>query len=138
MSAPPSWPRVTRWATTGLLLTTSACGDPAVGQEKLDLLDRGIAGDSLFRLIGEGPMTATGAEDAAKLFHGYRVSREVVGTKAYAIIFLRKEPGAVNEPLNRTIETPIVLDSQLKVLGWGWSFYDREGDGKFREASTTP
>ena len=119
------------------LALSSACGSDEAGQEQLDLLDTGIAADSLFRLIGDGPMTATGT-DSINLFHGYRVSREYVDGKSYAVLFLRETPGDVTEPLDRTRETPIVLDDKLTVLGWGWSFYDSEGDGQFGKPLTPP
>ena len=57
---------------------------------------------------------------------------------SYAVLFLRETPGDVTEPLDRTRETPIVLDDTLTVLGWGWSFYDSEGDGQFGKPLTPP
>jgi hypothetical protein len=124
-----------RVAAISLLM---GCGDVEAGQEKLDLLETGIAADSLFRLLGDGPMVASSSADSIKLFHGYRVSREYANGKSYAILFLRDQPGNVAEPLDRTLETPVVLDERLTVLGWGWSFYDSEGSGQFGKAQPAP
>jgi hypothetical protein len=123
-------------ATLSATLLLAGCGADEVGQEKLDLLSEGMPADSLFRVIGDGPMTAATAADSLKLFHGYRVSREYVEGKGYAVVFLRETPGSVAEPLDRTLETPIVLDDQLKLLGWGWAYYDSEGQGQFGKPLT--
>jgi hypothetical protein len=116
-----------RWALAIGLVVLGACGsDTAAGQAKLDRLDRNIGIDSLFTLLGPGPLP-----DAPNVSRGYRVIPEAVDGQRYLIIMLREQPGSASAPLDRSMDTPIVLDEQLKIVGWGWSFYDSEGKGRF-------
>lgn len=121
----------------------AACGSDEVGAEKLDELQAGMPVDSLFRILGKGPLTGEGA-DTVRVRNGFRVSRYFTNGQNYMVIYVREQPGNVKEFVEQGKETPIVIDGNGKVLGWGWRFYVEEAIAKLGlptplvDTTTTP
>ena len=109
-------------AIAAISLQLTACGGEGdVGADRLEAISPGVSRDSLMHLIGNGPLTAQNA-DTMQLENGYRRSSYLIDGKQFEVIFFRQEPGAVTEPIKRSVETPIVLQDR-QVLGWGWDYY---------------
>jgi hypothetical protein len=111
-------------------VSVAACSSPEAGAERLEKLSEGIPRDSMFVLIGEGPLTASGA-DTMRVDHGFRVTRHLVDGKMYDVVYVRDVPGDVSERVLQERETPIVV-ADGKVMGWGWKFYVETGIQKLR------
>jgi hypothetical protein len=120
-----------RLVPVSLLLALAACATPEAGAERLKQLTVGITHDSLITLLGEGTLTATDA-NTVRLDHGHRRMRYLVEGKVYEVLYVRDVPGDVTEPVLQAVETPIVLSSDQKVLGWGWKFYVEEAMGTLK------
>jgi hypothetical protein len=120
-----------RLVPVALVATLVACGSPEAGAERLEKLTVGITGDSVITLLGEGALTASGA-DTSRVDHGHRKSRYFVEGKVYTVIYARDEPGDVSEPVRQQVETPIVLSPSNIVLGWGWKYYVEEAMGTLK------
>lgn len=82
-------------------------------------------------ILGDGLLTATGS-DTVRLVRGHRRMRYLIDGKTFEVIYARDEPGSVTEPVAQAIETPVVLSSDQKVLGWGWKFYVEEAMGIYK------
>jgi hypothetical protein len=108
----------------------TACGSSEAGAERLEKLSEGIPRDSMFLLIGEGPLTASGA-DTMRVDHGFRLTRHLVDGRMYDVVYVRDIPGDVSERVLQENETPIVM-ADGKVIGWGWKFYVETGIQKLR------
>ena len=109
----------------------AACGTPEAGAERLEQLTEGISRDSLFRILGEGPLSASYA-DTMRVERGFRRSRYLVDGTMYDVIYVRDEPGDVSEAVEQSRETPIVLGKDGTVMGWGWKYYVETGIEKLR------
>lgn len=111
------------------LTTLGACSDrKEVGADVLEAVEAGVPRDSLFELMGKGPLTANYA-DTLRVDHGFRLSKYFVNGDFFEVVYFREAPGDVSEPVQQAQETPVVLQNG-KVLGWGWRFYVEEGIGK--------
>lgn len=73
--------------------------------------------------IGTGPMTASGL-DTLKVQDGYRRAFVVAPPDLVTVIWYRKTPGTPNDPIQRVVESPIVLKNDV-VVGSGWAYYDQ-------------
>jgi hypothetical protein len=111
-----------RLVPAALVATLVACGTPEAGAERLKELTVGITRDSAITLLGEGTLAAAQA-DTIRVDHGHRRSRYLIQGKFYTVLYVRDEPGDVNEPVTQSLETPIVFGPDNTVLGWGWKFY---------------
>ena len=111
------------------LTTLGACSDrKEVGADVLEAVEAGVPRDSLFELMGKGPLTANYA-DTLRVDHGFRLSKYFVNGDFFEVVYFREAPGDVAEPVKQAQETPVILRNG-KVLGWGWRFYVEEGIGK--------
>jgi hypothetical protein len=111
-------------------LLLAACSDrKEVGEELLEPVTAGFPRDSLFQLLGKGPLIGHYA-DTLRVDHGFRLSKYYVDGQYLEVVFYREMPGDVAESVKQDVETPIVLKDG-KVLGWGWAFYVKEGMTKF-------
>lgn len=106
-------------------VTLAACGSDEAGAEKLAELEVGMSSDSLFQVLGNGPISGEGA-DTARVRSGYRMSRYFVAGQLYTVIYVREVPGNVKDFVEQKQETPIVLDGNGRVTGWGWKYYVEE------------
>jgi len=116
----------------GVLMAAAmaACGDREAGEQYLEQLSEGITRDSLFAVLGQGPLTASGA-DSVRVDRGWRVSRFLIDGTVYEVVYVRDEAGDVSEPLAKAKESPVVLDGG-KVRGWGWEWYVETGRPQYR------
>lgn len=73
--------------------------------------------------IGTGPMTASGV-DTLKVQDGYRRAFVVSPPDLVTVIWYRKTPGTPSDPIQRAVESPIVLKNDV-VVGSGWAYYDQ-------------
>jgi hypothetical protein len=113
-------------ALAGGLVFLAACGgDKEVGADRLEPIEAGVAKDSLFKVMGKGPLTAMYA-DTLRVVNGFRYDKYLINGQYYEVLYFREQPGNVSEPVEQFVETPIVLKDD-KVLGWGWKFYVEEG-----------
>ena len=116
-------------AMASTLTTLGACSDSKeVGADLLEAVESGFPRDSLFQLMGKGPLTAHYA-DTLRVDHGFRLSKYFVNGDFFEVVYFREAPGDVAEPVKQAQETPVILRNG-KVLGWGWRFYVEEGIGK--------
>ena len=93
-----------RLVPAALVATLVACGTPEAGAERLKELTVGITRDSAMTLLGEGTLTAAQA-DTIRVDHGHRRSRYLIQGKFYTVLYVRDEPGDVNEPVTQSLET---------------------------------
>jgi len=126
----PAIVRILTCTSVAAAVLLSACsGDKPAGGEKLKELTAGVSRDSLFALMGDGPMVASGS-DSVRLTHGYRRSNYFLNGQNFEVIYARDLAGNVSEPVLQAVETPVVLDGAGKVLGWGWRYYVDDAMGK--------
>jgi hypothetical protein len=107
-------------------LSVAACGERQAGAAKLKKLDSGISTDSMFTILGAGPVTAEG-NDSVRVLNGYRYSRFLSDGRMFSVVYVRDEPGTVADSLYRDLETPIVLVDDT-VAVWGWKPYAKLGE----------
>lgn len=117
--------RIVQAGTLLLGAALAACGEREAGAAKLKKLDSGISTDSMFSILGMGPMSAQG-NDSVRLLNGYRFSRFLSEGRMFSVIYVRDEPGNVSDTLYRDLETPIVLVNDT-VAVWGWKRYTKLG-----------
>jgi hypothetical protein len=103
---------------------TVSCNGSDAGSARLRRVETGAARDSVLALLGRGPMSASG-NDTLQLVNGYRSARYFINARSLEVLYVRDEPGAVNEPLSQAKETPIVLLDGT-VVGKGWRYYRNE------------
>jgi hypothetical protein len=108
-----------------VLLTLAACGpSDLVGKDKLSKIKDGDQLEAVATALGEGPLKAFQPGDSLRLFHGYRSQTFLTNGKTYRVIWVRDEPGTVEDAIVREKESPIVLEGD-KVIGTGWTFFDK-------------
>ena len=81
----------------------------------------GMGRDEVLTAIGDGPLTASGA-DSVRVVQGFRRMKYFVAGKSFEVIYVRDQPGDVREMVAQAVETPAVLGDD-KLLGWGWKYY---------------
>ncbi len=113
--------RAVRTVAVVALVVSAACGDSEVGSSKLKSLKVGDSREAVIELIGTGPLTASGA-DTSRLEHGFRRMTYFANGRQFEVIYFREAAGAVTDPVEQALETPVVL-ADNKVLGTGWKYY---------------
>lgn len=106
-----------------LLATLAACGDDEAASARIKKIEPGMTRDQALAEMGDGPLTAEGA-DSARVVHGYRHTRYLIDGKQFEVIYARDEAGKVTEALTSALETPIVIEGD-KVIGKGWEYYTK-------------
>ena len=107
-----------------VLLSLAACGpSDLVGKDKLGKIKDGATLAEVASAIGEGPLKPLQPGDSARLFHGYRNQQFLAKGQTYRIIWVRDEPGSIEDQVVREKESPIVMVGD-SVIGTGWSFFD--------------
>lgn len=129
--------RTLAFTTAAAALLLTACGPDEVGAKKLKPIKQGMAQDSIYPIMGTGPLTATFAADSARLDHGFRRSIYLVNGKNIQVVYYREQPGNVAEPLYQDTETPVVVVDK-KVEGWGWKAYKKAMKSYNLPANVTP
>jgi hypothetical protein len=119
-----------------LLTVFAACGDSEVVRDPSAAANGGKSAsapgavhvgmplDSVYAVIGTGSFTGTGPADTIRVMHGHRARMVVTNNRIFRVLFVRKETGTLDGPIERSKDTPILLENQ-KVLGNGWADYDR-------------
>jgi hypothetical protein len=123
----------TRTAGLALLVLTVACEDAvdveatqnaASAPAGVAAVTPGITRDSLFRLIGDGPIQPRAPYDTIAVVHGYRAQLLVLPNALYHVLWHRAEAAPHEAPPDRTRDTPILLGSG-RVIAAGWEAFDR-------------
>lgn len=107
---------------SALLLT--ACGDKSFGAATLGKLSENITTDSLFRVIGTGPMVPATASDSIRIENGYRRAQYFMDGANYKVIWYREVPAPIDSAIIIEEVAPIVIRND-SVVGWGWKFFDK-------------
>ncbi len=105
-----------------LLLT--ACGDKGMGSETLGKLSENITTDSLFRVIGTGPMVPVTSSDSIRIENGYRRSQYFMNNANYKVLWYREVAAPIDSAIVIEEVAPIVIKND-SVVGWGWKFFDK-------------
>jgi hypothetical protein len=110
-------------ATCALL---AACGDsaPEIGEATLKQVANGISADSVYRIIGTGPLQPMTASDSMQVENGFRRSRYFVNGANYDVIWYREAPARIDSAINVSEVSPILLKDDA-VQGWGWKYFDK-------------
>ena len=112
-----------RLLTVCAVATSSACFSESteIGAERLDALSEGISKDSLYAILGNGPLTGQ-YSDTLRIERGFRRDVYLINGKQYEVVYYRELQGNVAEPIQQAKETPVVLETG-KIIGWGWKYY---------------
>jgi hypothetical protein len=104
----------------------AACGDrtPEVGAATLRQVANGIHADSLYRIIGTGPLQPATAAESLQVDRGFRRSRYFVNGVSYDVIWYREVPAPVDSAIDVATVSPVLLRNDT-VQGWGWKYFDQ-------------
>jgi hypothetical protein len=116
--------RLLTFAAVGALAALAACGPSDIGAAKLKGLDHGAPRSEVLERIGKGTLTGMNAVDSARLVNGHLHQIFLSRGERYEVIWYRETPGALNDSIGRTFQTPIVLHADT-VEGWGWKFFEK-------------
>lgn len=121
----------------GVALTLlAACGDSEEVRDPSDASSAGTSAgapgaihsgmplDSVYAIIGTGSFTGTGPADTIRVVRGHRARMVVTNNRILRILLVRKGGGTLEGPIERSQDTPIVVEGQ-QVLAYGWADYDR-------------
>jgi len=113
-------------ALAASFLFFAACGDstPEVGSTLLKSLDTGISADSVYRIIGTGPLQPVTASDSIRIVNGFRRSRYFLNGASYDVIWYREASARIDSAINVSEVSPILLKDD-SVQGWGWKYFDK-------------
>lgn len=121
-------------STRGLLTTAvaatcallAACGDtaPEVGEATLSQVADGISADSVYRIIGTGPLQPATAAESLQVVNGFRRSRYFLNGVGYDVIWYREAPAPIDSAIDVAEVSPILLKND-SVQGWGWKYFDK-------------
>lgn len=120
--------RFVRATLVALVALAAACGGDEDGSARTKALKAGMTAAQAIAAMGDGPLTATGA-DTVRVVSGYRRMRYLVAGKQFEVLYARDLPGDVKEPLLQKQETPLVFANDT-LLGWGWRYYVDEAIAK--------
>jgi hypothetical protein len=121
----PAFVRFGALVGASVLLTLAACGpSDVVGKAKLEKVKDGMKLAELTNVIGKGPLTAMQPGDSMRLFNGYRTQVFMAKGQSYRVVWVRDEPGSIEDAIVREKESPILLAGD-SVIGKGWSFFDK-------------
>jgi len=111
-----------------MLLSLAACGpSDLVGEDKLGKIKEGAKLADVAAAIGEGPLKPLQPGDSLRLLHGYRNQQFLAKGQTYRVIWLRDEPGSLEDEVVREKESPIVMVGD-SVIGTGWTFFDETAE----------
>ncbi len=109
-------------AVGALTLLLAACGPSDVGASRLKGLESGADRSLVVSTMGNGPLASNVAADAPRLVNGYRRQAFISNGRTIEVLWYREAPGSLNDPILKTAETPVVIESDT-LVGWGWKFY---------------
>ncbi len=111
--------RATLLVGLGLL---AACGPSDVGASRLKSVEPGTNRAVVVAAMGNGPLASAVASDAPRLVNGFRRQAFITQGRNLEVLWYREAPGSLNDPIERRLETPIVIEADT-LVGWGWKFY---------------
>jgi len=97
---------------------------PAESSAPPGAIRAGMTLDAVYAAIGQGQFAGTGPADTIRIMHGHRAQMFVTNSRMVRVLFARKAKGSLDGPIERSNDTPIVIDG-ASVLGFGWSDFDR-------------
>jgi len=100
----------------------AACGSSDVGASRLKSLKSGADRSLVVSAMGNGPLASNVAADAPRLVNGFRRQAFISNGQTIEVLWYRETPGSLNDPILKTEETPVVIQSDT-LVGWGWKFY---------------
>jgi hypothetical protein len=116
--------RLLTLTAVGTLVAVAACGPSDIGASKLKGLEHGDPRSEVLERIGQGTLTGMNAIDSARLVNGHLHQIFLSKGERYEVIWYRETPGALNDSIGRTFQTPIVIHADT-VEGWGWKFFEK-------------
>lgn len=121
----PAFVRLGALVGATVVLSLAACGpSDVVGKAKLDKVKEGAKLSELSGLLGTGPLTPMQPADSMRLFNGYRTQVFMAKGQMYRVVWVRDEPGSIEDAITREKESPILLVGD-SVIGKGWAFFDK-------------
>lgn len=111
-------------AVGAIALLLAACGPSDVGASRLKPLKPGADRSLVVSTMGNGPLASNVAADAPRLVSGYRRQAFISNGRTIEVLWYREAPGSLNDPILKTVETPIVVEADT-LVGWGWKFYPK-------------
>lgn len=108
----------------GAVVLAAACGSSDLGGDKLKALKTGDTRAKVAEVMGTGPLTSSTGADSTRLMQGYRLQRYVTNGTTHEIIWYREKPGTLEDGLDASLVTPVVLVADT-VVGWGWNFFSK-------------
>ncbi len=102
----------------------AACGPSDVGASRLKPLKAGTDRSIVVSTMGAGPLASNVATDTPRLVNGFRRQAFVTGGRSLEVLWYREAPGSLSDPIERQVETPIVIEADT-LVGWGWKFYPK-------------
>jgi hypothetical protein len=128
LSVPGSRARaIARLALFGaVVFTVAACGgSDDVGNAKISQIDTGMTKDSVFAILGDGPLVAVDAFEQPQIERGFRRQQYMVNGETFSVIWYRELPGSLNDAIVDTISTPILLQGDT-VIAAGWKSFNKK------------
>jgi hypothetical protein len=114
--------RITLFALAVGTAALAACGPSDVGAARLKALETGADRSIVVATMGAGPLASNVPTDAPRLVNGFRRQAFVTKGRNLEVLWFREAPGSLSDPIQRSLETPIVIEADT-LVGWGWSFY---------------
>ena len=102
----------------------TACGSDDLGASKLEGLEVGNSRQAVLEAIGRGPIVPRAPGDSVRIVNGFLHQQFLSGGKMTEVIWYREAPGDVDSPLDRTVSTPILLESDT-LTAKGWAAFDK-------------
>ncbi len=103
----------------------AACGSDDVGNAKISQIDNGMTKDSVFAILGEGPLVAVDAFEQPQVERGFRRQQYLMNGETYSVVWYREQPGSLNDAIVDTISTPILLQGDT-VIAAGWKAFNKK------------
>jgi hypothetical protein len=79
--------------------------------------------DSVMKIIGAGPLTATGPADTILVVSGHRARMLFTQNGAFRLVLLRNGTVARDAKVDRALDTPLLFENNL-LIARTWQEYD--------------
>ncbi|WP_411281871.1 hypothetical protein [Gemmatimonas sp.] len=107
---------------TFILASLAACSSD-LGSAKIKQIPKDGTVEQVIAELGDGPLKAQLPADSVRLVGGFRRETYIAGGGKVDVIWYREEPGTLEDVIDKTTETPVVLKDG-KFQGGGWSYYE--------------
>ena len=112
------------WGCSALLTLAACAPSERLAQDKVAALRAGMPRDSVLAILGTGSLVPLQPSDSLRLLNGFRQEQFYANGGLYQIIWYRDTPGALNAPISRRTDTPVLLEED-EVVATGWAEFDR-------------